>query len=67
MPKKKSKKGKPQVHKELEGFDVTINEFGEIISNLSAEKVNQFLDKNVVDKKLKDREDLSPRKKTDDE
>ncbi|MEQ8706600.1 MAG: hypothetical protein RIC19_21895 [Phaeodactylibacter sp.] len=49
------KEDQPGVHKDLEGFDIRINEFGEITSNLDVEKVNQFLNKNVEDKKLKDR------------
>jgi len=36
MPKKKPKGGKPQVHKDLEGLEVEINEFGEIKTNMSA-------------------------------
>lgn len=59
MPKKKPKKGKPEVHDELKGFEIEINEFGEIISNLEVDKINQFLNKNVEDKKLVDRIDLS--------
>ncbi len=47
---------KPKVHPELEGFDVKINSFGEIISTHDIEKINEFLNKNVVDKKLKDRD-----------
>ncbi|TVR79704.1 MAG: hypothetical protein EA412_05980 [Chitinophagaceae bacterium] len=58
MPKKKSKEGKPQVNKDLEGFEIHINEFGQIISNYPVHKLNTFLNKNVDDKKLRDREDL---------
>lgn len=54
MPKKKPKKGDPEVHDELKGFDIKINEFGEIVSNFSVDKLNGFLDENVEDKKLKD-------------
>jgi hypothetical protein len=57
MPKKKPKKGKPEVHDELKGFDIKINEFGEIISNRNVDDINRFLNENVEDKKLKDRED----------
>ncbi len=57
MPKKKSRKGKPEVHKELEGFDIRINEFGEIITSFQVDKINAFLDENVQDKKLKAAED----------
>ena len=56
MPKKKPKKGKPEVHEELKGFDIKINEFGEIVSNFSVDKINEFLDENVEDKKLKEKE-----------
>ena len=57
MPKKKKMDGDPQVHKDLKGFKVEINEFGEIISNLPPEKLNEFLNKNVSDKKFKERVD----------
>ena len=53
MPKKKPKKGKPEVHKELEGFDIKINEFGEIVSSFEVDKLNAFLNEKVEDKKLK--------------
>ncbi len=56
MPKKKDKKGKPEVHEDLEGFEIRINEFGEIISNLNVDKLNEFLNENVEDKKLRDRQ-----------
>ena len=53
--KKKTKKSdeKPTVNKDLSGFDITINSFGEIISTYSIDELNAFLDKNVKDKKLK--------------
>lgn len=55
---KKEKKTKPNVNPELEGFEVNINAFGEIKSTLKIDELNEFLNKNVEDKKLKDREDL---------
>ena len=57
MPKKKPQKGNPEVHDELKGFDIKINEFGEITSNVGVEKLNDFLNENVEDKKLVDRDD----------
>ena len=57
MPKKKKMDGDPQVHEDLKGFKVEINEFGEIVSNTSPEKLNEFLNKNVPDKKFKERDD----------
>ncbi|HEY8936175.1 MAG TPA: hypothetical protein VIM65_13175 [Cyclobacteriaceae bacterium] len=59
----KKPKPKPKVHKELHGFDVTIDQFGEIRSNMNIEKINQFLDKNVDDKKLAERDDYDDLKK----
>ena len=52
---KKEKQAK--THNDLKGFDIKINEFGEIVSSYSVDKLNEFLDENVEDKKLKDRED----------
>ena len=56
MPrKKKEKRTQPKLHKDLEGLDININEFGEVVMNKDISKLNEFLDKEVVDKKLKDR------------
>ncbi len=52
MPKKKPLEGNPEVHDELKGFDIKINEFGEIVSNFNVDKINGFLDENVEDKKF---------------
>lgn len=53
-----SKKEKAKVHKDLEGLDLRVDSFGEIKSNMPIDKLNKFLNKNVEDKKLKDRDDL---------
>lgn len=60
---KKEKKTKPSVNPELEGFEVNINSFGEIKSSLKIDELNQFLNNNVEDKKLKDRDDIDDLKK----
>nr|MCU0401538.1 hypothetical protein [Algoriphagus sp.] len=57
MTKKKKKEEEPRVHEELKGFKMEINSFGEISSSFSIDKINEFLNKNVEDKKLKDRDD----------
>ena len=51
---KKKDNNKPEVNKELKGFDIKINEFGEVVSSFDVDKINTFLDKNVTDKKHKD-------------
>jgi hypothetical protein len=48
----------PKVNKELEGFDIKINSFGEIVTSYDLDKINDFLDKNVEDKKLKNRGEI---------
>ena len=59
MPKKKPIKGKPKVNKELDGLEIKINEFGQIITNYDVNDINRFLNRNVDDKKLRDRDDIS--------
>jgi hypothetical protein len=68
MSKKENKKKekptpKARVHQDLSGFEVSINEFGEIKGNMNIEKINEFLNKNVDDKKLQEREDIDEIKK----
>jgi hypothetical protein len=58
----KKGKPKPRVHKELQGFDISIDSFGEIRSNMNIEKINQFLNENVDDKKLSEREEAEEAK-----
>lgn len=54
---------KPRVNPDLEGFDVSIDSFGEIRSSFDIDRINKFLNENVDDKKLRDREDLNLTKK----
>ena len=56
-PKKNKKEEKPKVNKELEGFDIEIDAFGEIKTNYDINKINEFLNRNVDDKKLRGRKD----------
>jgi hypothetical protein len=51
------KKETPKTHDDLKGFDIKINEFGEIISSYSVDKINSFLDDKVEDKKLSGNEE----------
>ena len=53
MPKKKEEKA--SVHKDLEGFDISVDAFGNIQSNFPIDRIKDFLDQNVDDKKLSDR------------
>jgi hypothetical protein len=59
MAKKKKTVLDPKVHEDLKGFKMNINSFGEISSSFPIDKINEFLNKNVEDKKLKDRDDLN--------
>ncbi len=67
MSRKKKESKKPKVNKDLEGFDVKIDALGEVKSNLEIDKINKFLNRNVDDKKLRDREDLDELRGTDEE
>jgi len=60
MPRKdksnsKSAKGAslPDVHPDLKGFDVELNRFGEVDMTISVDELNNFLDREVDDPKLK--------------
>lgn len=60
MPRKKNsdkEEKKPKVNKELDGLDIKVNSLGEIITNYNIDKINEFLNKTVDDKKLRDREE----------
>ncbi len=57
IKKDNKKKESPKVNQELEGFDIRINSFGEISSTYEIDKINEFLNKHVDDKKLRDREE----------
>lgn len=61
MGRKKRKKKvdphkKTSVNPELEGFDIRINPFGEIQSNYDIEEINEFLNKKLKDKKLRNKQ-----------
>ncbi|MCS7020113.1 MAG: hypothetical protein RMJ87_13750 [Cytophagales bacterium] len=62
MAKKINKKptdqqAKPKVNKALEGFEVSINSFGEIVSTKSIDEINAFLDEHLPDRKIKRKKD----------
>jgi len=48
----------PKVNAELSGFNVGINQFGEITTSYDIDKLNMFLDKHVDDKKFREVEDF---------
>lgn len=56
--KRLSKREKPKVNQELNGFDIKIDSFGEINTSFDIDKINKFLNRHVDDKKLRDREDI---------
>ncbi|EJF09047.1 hypothetical protein I0P70_08065 [Pontibacter sp. FD36] len=63
----KSSKKKTRVHKDLEGFEIKVNQQGEIMSNYSIDQINEFLNKNVEDKKLVKRDAAEKAKKEEEE
>lgn len=64
--KRLSKREKPKVNPELDGFDIKIDTFGEIQTNFDIDKINKFLNKHVDDKKLRDRDDIEGRDDIDE-
>jgi hypothetical protein len=53
MGRKKKNSGL-EIHEDLKGFNIKINEFGEINTSFSIDKLNTFLNRKVDDKKLKE-------------
>jgi hypothetical protein len=54
--KKVKPKTLPRVHKDLQGFDIEIDRFGEIKTSFDIDKINEFLNREMEDKKLKKKE-----------
>jgi hypothetical protein len=57
MPRKKKKidepkQCRPPFHERLKGFDIKVNSFGEMESTFEIDRINEFLNKEVPDKKL---------------
>lgn len=53
MSKRKRTPKRPLTHEQLEGFDILINEFGQIVTSFEVDKLNVFLNEHTDDKKLK--------------
>lgn len=54
-----------KINPDLEGLTVNINSLGEVVTSYDIDKLNQFLNENVDDKKLRDRkEEELPAKKS---
>lgn len=50
---------KAKVHSDLGEFNLEISNFGEITGSMDIDKINEFLNVNLEDKKLENREDLN--------
>lgn len=56
--KAKPKAKAPKVHPDLAGFEMNIDSFGQITTNLDRDALNAFLDKEMPeDKKLRSKKD----------
>ena len=71
MPRKKKntetpKSSRPSFHENLKGFDIRVNTFGEMESTFEIDRINEFLNKEVHDKKL-ETSDPPVKKKKDEE
>ncbi len=45
-----------KVRESIHDFDIQINSFGEIVSSYDVDKINEFLNENVQDKKINKQE-----------
>jgi hypothetical protein len=61
--KKKKKEEFAETHPDLQGLSMGVNQFGELTTTISLERINHFLDKNVLDKKLNESEWQQQKKK----
>lgn len=53
-----------KINPDLDGLSVNINSLGEVVTSYDIDKLNEFLNENVDDKKLRDRkEEQAPVKK----
>jgi len=52
MSRRKDKEEKPETHEDLQGFDIRIDEFGNVQTTLTQAQINRFLNQNVEDKKF---------------
>ena len=59
---KKKKSTSAKVHKDLDGLNVNVDSLGEVTGNMNIDQINEFLNKNVEDKKLKDRKEPKEKK-----
>lgn len=41
-----------QIGKKLQAFDIQLNAFGELVTSLKVEEINNYLNQTVVDKKI---------------
>ena len=58
MPKNRNNRKKlPKVNPELGKFSVSVGSFGELQTSYKIEDINAFLNRNLEDKKLVDRDD----------
>ncbi len=52
MAKKKTPKKEAEVHEDLKGFEISVDPFGNIQTNMDIDRIKKFLDENMDDKKV---------------
>ncbi len=60
MSKRKRTSKRPATHQELKGFQIQINEFGQIESTFGIDKINTFLNEHVEDRQLGEKAEDGP-------
>lgn len=61
--KKKKKEEAAETHPDLKGLRMKVDAFGRIDTSISLDRINDFLDRNVIDKKLNEKDWENKKKK----
>ncbi len=65
MPDEKKSKKSAKKKTQIDKFDMGINEFGELTTTINLDKINDFLNENVADKKLTEKEEKEKAEKAE--
>lgn len=67
MSDEKKTKKPAKKNTKIDKFDMGINEFGELTTTINLDKINDFLNENVADKKLTEKEEKEKAEKAKNE
>jgi hypothetical protein len=62
--KKKKKEDVAETHPDLKGLRIRVDQFGRLDTSISLDRINDFLDRHVIDKKLNEEQWEEKKKKS---